>query len=239
MATASEAAQVAKTPAWRARVEFYRLKGAVAIMAEPATTPNHAERVAYAAKILAGEPINEYAVAVATNPTVQTTIRMSTGSPDWGVPDNDVEFTVNSLLDGFAGVLHTDGYAGYDAAIGEYGLTSAGCWAHARRRFDEVFKAAGINPKKGLPKNKAPPAAVRKAAFALQRMKTLFAIEHRLRDDSAEQRQLARRRDSAPVLEQLRQWLDDTRPNETSWTVFKRIIDEKRAAGTMPEQGGH
>ena len=33
--------------------------------------------------------------------------------------------------------------------------------------------------------------------------------------------------------------VDDDRPNETSWTVFKRIIDERRAAGMEPEQAGH
>ena len=31
--------------------------------------------------------------------------------------------------------------------------------------------------------------------------------------------------------------VDDDRPNETTWTVFKRIVDEKRAAGEWPEQG--
>jgi len=116
------------------------------------------------------------------------------------------------LLAGFSGVIQCDGYSGYDAAIGEYGLLSAGCWAHARRRFDEVFKAAGINPNKPIPKRKKPPTAVRKAAFALQRMKTLFAIEHRLRDASVEQRKSVRQQDSAPIVAQLRLWLDETRP---------------------------
>ena len=30
--------------------------------------------------------------------------------------------------------------------------------------------------------------------------------------------------------------VDDDRPNETTWTVFKRIVDDKRAAGEWPEQ---
>ena len=86
------------------------------------------------------------------------------------------------LLEGFTGTLQVDGYAGYEAAIGQYGLTAAGCWAHARRRFDEVYKAAGLNPKKPLPKGKPPPAAVRRAARVLQWMRQLFAIEHRIRE---------------------------------------------------------
>jgi transposase len=119
------------------------------------------------------------------------------------------------LLAGFTGILQTDGYTGYDAAVGEYGLISAGCWAHARRRFDEVFKAAGINPKKPLSKGKSPPNAVRKAAVALQRMKTLFAIEHRIREASPDERIAVRQRESAPVIAELRHWLDETRPKVT------------------------
>ena len=114
------------------------------------------------------------------------------------------------LLAGFTGVLQVDGYAGYDAAIGEYGLISAGCWAHARRRFDEVFKAAGLNPKKPPSKKKPPPKAVRLAAKALQMMGTLFAIEHRIREQSSEHRRQVREEHSCPVVLALRQWLDDT-----------------------------
>ena len=33
--------------------------------------------------------------------------------------------------------------------------------------------------------------------------------------------------------------VDDDRPNDTTWSVFKRWIDEKRANGEVPEQGGH
>jgi len=33
------------------------------------------------------------------------------------------------LLDGFTGILQTDGYAGYDAVVAARGLTGVGCWA--------------------------------------------------------------------------------------------------------------
>jgi transposase len=119
------------------------------------------------------------------------------------------------LLAGFDGILQVDGYSGYEAAIGEYGLLSAGCWAHARRRFDEVFKAAGLNANKPLPKNKAPPTAVRKAAQALVMMKSLFAIEHRIREHPPDERLAVREAESRPVVEKLRAWLDATRPAAT------------------------
>jgi transposase len=63
------------------------------------------------------------------------------------------------LLEGFCGTLHTDGYAGYDAVVTEHGLTRLYCWVHVRRRFVEVLKSLGLNPKK-LP-DKPPPKARR------------------------------------------------------------------------------
>ena len=45
------------------------------------------------------------------------------------------------LLDGFEGYLQTDGYAGYNAACKEYGITQLGCWDHARRKFKEAQDA--------------------------------------------------------------------------------------------------
>lgn len=51
-----------------------------------------------------------------------------------------------SLLEGFKGVLQTDGYAGYNKAVKEYSLYHAGCLAHARRKF---FEAAAITKGEG------------------------------------------------------------------------------------------
>ncbi|SFE97174.1 Transposase [Paenibacillus algorifonticola] len=43
------------------------------------------------------------------------------------------------FLSGFKGYLHVDGYAGYHKVPG---VTLVGCWAHARRKYDEALKAA-------------------------------------------------------------------------------------------------
>ncbi len=44
------------------------------------------------------------------------------------------------LLDGYRGILLTDGYGAYDGAAAALKLTHAGCMAHARRYFDEARK---------------------------------------------------------------------------------------------------
>jgi hypothetical protein len=134
----------------------------------------------------------------------------------------------------------TDGYDGYAPVCRANGITQVGCWAHARRKFDEVFKATGINPRK-TPKAKPPPKGS-KAAHALGFIRELFAIERRIRNDDPETRYRVRHTDSAPVLENLRAWLDAHRPSvppstalgralgylDTQWPKLIRFLDDGR-----------
>ena len=50
------------------------------------------------------------------------------------------------LLEGYRGILLTDGYGAYDGRAEALGLVHAGCMAHARREFDEAKKAASDGP---------------------------------------------------------------------------------------------
>ena len=43
------------------------------------------------------------------------------------------------FLEGFSGYLHADGYQGYHKLPGN--IRVVGCWAHARRQFDEALNA--------------------------------------------------------------------------------------------------
>jgi transposase len=48
------------------------------------------------------------------------------------------------FLDGYRGYVHADAYSGYDELFRKEGIVEVGCWAHARRKFDE---AATSRPK--------------------------------------------------------------------------------------------
>ena len=48
-----------------------------------------------------------------------------------------------ALLQDYAGVVQTDGYAGYDFLDLQPGTVHAGCLAHVRRKFDEAKKGLG------------------------------------------------------------------------------------------------
>lgn len=99
-----------------------------------------------------------------------------------------------NFLKGFRGYLHVDGYAGYH---GLADVTLVGCWAHARRGFDEALKA--------LPKDKR--AAKVAARVGLDFCNQLFAIERNLAEAPPEERHAARKERSQPVLDAFLAWL--------------------------------
>jgi transposase len=102
------------------------------------------------------------------------------------------------LLDGFEGVLQTDGYAGYNQVCRENNITRIGCMDHARRKFVEASKAA---PTQGKGK-------VSKADVAIGKIRKLYRIEEQIGDLDPGQKQARRQALSKPVLDDLRAWLE-------------------------------
>jgi len=107
------------------------------------------------------------------------------------------------LLRGFQGFLQTDGYAGYDALGEEPGIVHVGCFAHARRKFDEALRGQGSKRKKS--KSGTRESVARQG---LRRINALYEIERGCRDVSAGERHRIRQEKTAPKLEELRTWLD-------------------------------
>jgi transposase len=103
-----------------------------------------------------------------------------------------------NFLAGFSGYLHVDGYAGYHKVKG---VTLVGCWAHARRKFDEALKVLPAS------QNQMETAAHQGLAFCNQ----LFTIERDLKEASPEERHCARTERSRPVLEAYSAWLRQQR----------------------------
>ena len=97
------------------------------------------------------------------------------------------------FLAGYKGYLHTDGYAGYHD-LGK-DITVVGCWAHARRKFDEAVKS--------LPKGKIKGSS---ASQGLTYCNLLFGIEQELAELTAEERYEQRLKQAKPVLDALLSW---------------------------------
>lgn len=100
-----------------------------------------------------------------------------------------------AFLKGFKGYLHTDGYAGYHNLPDE--ITVVGCWAHARRKFDEAVKS--------LPKGKAKGSS---ASRGLAYCNLLFAIEQGLSEKNATEKERYDQRleQAKPVLDAFLAW---------------------------------
>jgi len=131
------------------------------------------------------------------------------------------ESVPSRLLEGFEGVLQTDGYAGYNAVCQSNPITRIGCWDHARRKFVEASKAAP-SKKKG--------DKVSKADVALGKIRKLYAIEQKIKDLEPEQKAEQRQRLSWPVLADLKTWLETNAvrvPKDSlSWQAMQYTLNQ-------------
>jgi hypothetical protein len=108
-------------------------------------------------------------------------------------------------LAGYSGILQADAYSGFnklyepDRKPGP--ITEAGCWAHARRK---LFELADIASKARNRKQ----TTISPIAFeAVQRFDAIFALERAINGLSSEARAAARRKDIAPLVNDLIDWM--------------------------------
>jgi transposase len=99
-----------------------------------------------------------------------------------------------SLLDDFSGYLVTDDYSGYNAVCKENGITRVACWAHARRKFNDVLKIQKV--KAG------------KAQVAMNYIGQLYRLEKQCADLSNKARLASRKKESSLIINEMREWLD-------------------------------
>ena len=105
-------------------------------------------------------------------------------------PDRKAEQPIRHLQ-GFAGVLQVDGYAGYNTLAGKNAVSLAFCWSHVRRKFYDLAQGG--------------PAPI--ASEALLRIAELYRIEGDIRGCPAEERRNVRQTRSRPLVAALEPWL--------------------------------
>ena len=129
-------------------------------------------------------------------------------------------------LRSFSGVLHADGYAGFDQLYRAGKISEAACWAHVRRKFFDIHAANGSPI----------------AAQVLERIGALYAVEADIGGQAPEQRCAQRQARAGPLLEQLREWLQAhlaklSKKSElaiairyalTRWSALTRYCDDGR-----------
>lgn len=116
------------------------------------------------------------------------------------------------FLTGYKGYLQVDGYPGYHKVPD---VVLVGCWAHARRKFDEALKV--------LPAEKRTSEV---AAFqGLSFCNRLFAIEREIKDATNEERLRVRMEKSRPVVDSFLAWLRVQRPRVSPKTALGKAIE--------------
>lgn len=142
-------------------------------------------------------------------------------------PDRKGEHPQAHLTD-FRGVIHADGYAGFNELFTGGRIVEAACWAHVRRKFFDVHAAT------------ASPIAKE----ALDRIGQLYAVEKTIIGSLPDRRRQERQRRSKPIAEALSAWAESTvrqlsRKSELAqafrymrarWTALVRCFDDGRLA---------
>ena len=102
--------------------------------------------------------------------------------------------TLVSLLRNYRGAIQSDGYEAYSIYENKEGVLLLGCWAHARRKFENALKEDAI-----------------KANKALDYISLLYQIEANLKEKALppEEITLERKRLSYPILKDFEQWMLD------------------------------
>jgi transposase len=129
-------------------------------------------------------------------------------------------------LSTFRGTLQADAYAGYHPVYQTGRVREAGCMAHVRRKFYDLVVA-----------HKSPVGTE-----AVERIAKLYAIEKEIRGRLPEERREVRNLRSRPLLDALKQWLEETlgklsRKSDTAvavryalgqWKVLELYCDDGR-----------
>jgi transposase len=107
--------------------------------------------------------------------------------------DNRTREGPHEILKDFKGFLQTDGYNGYDELAKKTNITSVGCFAHARRKFE---KSLDSDPKR--------------SEWMLEQIKQLYKQERLAREKelSFSERFQLRQEKSVPILKDIKTWLD-------------------------------
>ena len=106
-------------------------------------------------------------------------------------PDRKGEHPRQHLKE-FTGTLQADAYSGFHHLYDTGRIREAACWAHARRKFHDIHAA-----------HPSPTTTV-----ALERIGDLYGIEAEVRGKPAEERRTIRQARAAPLLGELRVWME-------------------------------
>lgn len=135
------------------------------------------------------------------------------------------------FLKDFSGVCVTDGYQVYHTIEKEReDLRIAGCWAHARRRFDEALKA--------LPKGVRNQSV---AYIALRQIQAIYREDGKLKDLPPDERKKQREAIIRPIVEAFFTWcrqnIGKVSHGSKTWEGFDYALNQEKYLKVFLEDG--
>jgi hypothetical protein len=117
-----------------------------------------------------------------------------------------------NFLNGWSGFCHTDGYAGYHNIDN---VVVVGCWAHARRKFNDAFKVAKVDDSF--------------SKIGLDYCNRLFELERGFANMTFNERFNAREKYSKPVTEEFFRWAQSvsTMPKLAITRAITYLLNQK------------
>ena len=135
------------------------------------------------------------------------------------------------FLKDFSGICVTDGYQVYHTVEEEReGLKIAGCWSHARRRFDEAVKALPKAAQKGS-----------RAYLALTMVQAIYREEKQLKELPAQERRILRQLSVRPLVEAYFTWVRGNLPKvpqkSKTWEGLSYSLNQERYLKVFLDDG--
>lgn len=94
----------------------------------------------------------------------------------------------------YQGYIQADAFAGYDEVYKAKTRIEVGCFAHARRKFEEIVKQSTVPGR---------------AHQVMAMIGKLYEVERQLKEMSYAQRYAERLKQSKPILDELKAWMDE------------------------------
>lgn len=125
-------------------------------------------------------------------------------------------------LKDFSGALQTDGYSGYTRLSKKDKITKLACMAHTRRYFEQALSQEPD-----------------RVGYVLRQMQKLYTIEREVKDSTHQERKRVRQEQAAPILDELKSWMDKQSAYlpqsplgkaihyaQNQWAQLRRYIDD-------------
>ena len=118
---------------------------------------------------------------------------------------------------GYKGVIHADGFTGFNDLFGAGLASEQACMVHVRRKFVDIYESEG--------------SAI--AEEAIKRIAALYAVEKEARYKPSEERVVLRQAKAKPVFDDLEAWLSLQLPKISGKSNLAAAI--RYALGRMPK----